>query len=126
MGSWYQPRRTARKPRTPQRITRRPTPAPGGRDLAFESTIGAPKRDNIHIHEGVTRDQFVAKRTERELGKQIEALPGETLIELGQRARDSWGIGRLAFQNALFSNHVFEGGELVKIAKLEPYDPGAP
>ncbi len=56
----------------------------------------------------------------------VEALPGEALVELGQRTGDSWGNARLAFQNALFSNHVFEGGELVKIAKLEPYDPGAP
>ena len=32
-------------------------------------------------------------------------------------------VERLALQNALFSNHVFAGGELVKIARLEPYDP---
>jgi hypothetical protein len=41
---------------------------------------------------------------------------------MGRRTGDTWTTARLAFQNALFSNHVFEGGELVKIARVEPYD----
>jgi hypothetical protein len=50
-------------------------------------------------------------------------LPGETLVVLGEREGDTWSIARRALQNALFSNHVFEGGELVKVSRAESYAP---
>ena len=52
----------------------------------------------------------------------VEAERGETLEALRERTGCSWSVARLAHQNALFSNHAFRGGELVKIALLEPYE----
>jgi predicted Zn-dependent protease len=52
----------------------------------------------------------------------IEAEQNESLVELGTRAGDTWVPTRRALMNGLFSNHVFSGGELAKIARLEPYD----
>ena len=40
---------------------------PSGRqDYVWETTVGAQKRENIHIHQGVSEDQFVAMRTSRD------------------------------------------------------------
>jgi glyoxylase-like metal-dependent hydrolase (beta-lactamase superfamily II) len=39
---------------------------PGGRKLAFESSIGAEKRSNIQIHAETSRDEFVQFRTHRD------------------------------------------------------------
>lgn len=40
---------------------------PNGRDaVVAETTIGAEKRENIHVHEGTTEDAFVALRTTRD------------------------------------------------------------
>jgi glyoxylase-like metal-dependent hydrolase (beta-lactamase superfamily II) len=47
---------------------------PGGRELAFESTIGEQKRSNVHVHEGVGREEFVARRAELERGKEMPTL----------------------------------------------------
>ena len=40
--------------------------APGREDFAWETTILAERTANVHIHEGVTEDQFAAMRTERD------------------------------------------------------------
>lgn len=40
--------------------------APGRDYFAYETTVGAEKRDNIHVHDGVSEDAFVAMRTERD------------------------------------------------------------
>ena len=40
--------------------------APGRADYAWETTILAERTANVHIHEGVGEDQFVAMRTERD------------------------------------------------------------
>jgi hypothetical protein len=52
----------------------------------------------------------------------VTAETGESLEALGRRTGSAWTTARLALQNALFSNHVFEGGESVKISRAEPYD----
>lgn len=39
---------------------------PNGREVACESTIGAQKRDNIHIRDGVSEAAFVAMREARD------------------------------------------------------------
>jgi glyoxylase-like metal-dependent hydrolase (beta-lactamase superfamily II) len=39
---------------------------PGGRGPAWESTVAAQRRDNIHVHDGVTEDAFVALREARD------------------------------------------------------------
>jgi glyoxylase-like metal-dependent hydrolase (beta-lactamase superfamily II) len=39
---------------------------PDGRDIAWETTIGEQKADNIHVGGGKTRDDFIKFRTERD------------------------------------------------------------
>lgn len=39
---------------------------PGGRKLAFESTIGEQKRCNVHINQAVSQSEFVAMREQRD------------------------------------------------------------
>ncbi|MEX0279094.1 MAG: MBL fold metallo-hydrolase [Ruegeria sp.] len=39
---------------------------PGGRAIAWETTIGEQKAKNIHVGEGKTRDEFIKFRTERD------------------------------------------------------------
>jgi len=53
----------------------------------------------------------------------VEARAGEDLVELGRRTDNDWDPSRTAVLNGLFANHRFEGGELVKIARVEPYSP---
>ena len=40
--------------------------APGGREVACETTIAAQKRENIHVRTGTTQAQFVEMRTRRD------------------------------------------------------------
>ncbi|MGH6852255.1 MAG: MBL fold metallo-hydrolase [Methylocella sp.] len=40
--------------------------APGGRAHAFETTVAKERAQNIHVHDGVTEDAFVALRTARD------------------------------------------------------------
>lgn len=47
---------------------------PGGRELRFESTIGAQKSGNVHLNARTTRDEFVALRTKLEKGKEMPTL----------------------------------------------------
>lgn len=39
---------------------------PEGREPAWETTVAAQRAGNIHVHEGVTEDDFVAMRTRRD------------------------------------------------------------
>jgi glyoxylase-like metal-dependent hydrolase (beta-lactamase superfamily II) len=39
---------------------------PGGRPIAWETTVAAQRAKNIHVHDGVTEDAFVALRTARD------------------------------------------------------------
>ena len=39
---------------------------PGGREVKFVSTVAEEREKNIHIHQGVTEDQFVAMRAARD------------------------------------------------------------
>jgi len=39
---------------------------PGGRPLAFESTLGEQKRSNAQLHENTTREEFIAFRKQRD------------------------------------------------------------
>lgn len=38
----------------------------GRREFRWETTIGAQKRENIHVHEGIPEDEFVAMREARD------------------------------------------------------------
>ena len=39
---------------------------PGGRDFAWESTVAEERADNIHAHDGVSEEEFVTIRNERD------------------------------------------------------------
>ncbi|MGO4222954.1 MBL fold metallo-hydrolase [Lysobacter sp. TAF61] len=47
---------------------------PGGREVACETTIGAQKRDNIHVRDGTQEDAFVALREARDATLAMPAL----------------------------------------------------
>ncbi len=40
--------------------------APGDRDYAWETTVAEERAQNIHVHDGITEDQFVDMRTSRD------------------------------------------------------------
>lgn len=48
--------------------------APGGRELRCETTIGAQKRDNIHVRDGIDEADFVAQRRARDATLAMPAL----------------------------------------------------
>jgi len=47
---------------------------PGGRPLAFETTVGEQKRKNVQIREGTTRREYVAFREARDAGLEAPTL----------------------------------------------------
>ncbi len=52
---------------------------PGGRKPRWMSTVAEQRRDNIHLHDGVTEEQFVARRRERDATLPLPALMLEAL-----------------------------------------------
>lgn len=40
--------------------------APGGREIKWETTVAEEKANNIHVRDGVSEDEFVRMRTERD------------------------------------------------------------
>ena len=40
--------------------------APNGRDIRWETTVGDERAHNIHVHDGISEDQFVEMRTARD------------------------------------------------------------
>ncbi|MBP1849154.1 MBL fold metallo-hydrolase [Rhizobium halophytocola] len=40
--------------------------APGRDDYAWETTVGTERTENVHVHEGVSEDEFVTMRNERD------------------------------------------------------------
>jgi len=51
------------------------------------------------------------------------ARPGESLAELSERTANRWDIQQTAVMNDLFTDHVLDPGQLVKIAVSEDYLP---
>jgi glyoxylase-like metal-dependent hydrolase (beta-lactamase superfamily II) len=47
---------------------------PGGRDLAFETSVAAERACNIHVGDGVDEERFVAMRTARDRTLDLPAL----------------------------------------------------
>ena len=47
---------------------------PGGRELRCETTLGAQRRENIHVREGTGEDDFVAMREARDAGLAVPVL----------------------------------------------------
>lgn len=48
--------------------------APGRDQFAWETTVGEERQSNRHVHEGVSEDEFVAMRQERDKGLQTPRL----------------------------------------------------
>lgn len=46
----------------------------GGREVACESSIGAQRRDNIHVRDGISEAEFVAMRNARDASLPVPAL----------------------------------------------------
>lgn len=61
--------------------------APGRDEFVWETTIGDQKRSNIHIKDGITRDEFIKMRTERDA---TLAMPKLILpsVQVNMRAGD--------------------------------------
>ena len=47
---------------------------PNDRPVAFQSTVGEERAQNIHIHDGVTQEQFVEMRNTRDAGLEMPVL----------------------------------------------------
>lgn len=47
---------------------------PPGRAVAFETTVAKQRVKNIHVHDGVTEDEFVAMRTQRDATLEMPTL----------------------------------------------------
>ena len=47
---------------------------PNDRPVAFQSTVGEERAQNIHIHDGVTQEQFVEMRDTRDAGLEMPVL----------------------------------------------------
>ena len=59
--------------------------APNGRDYRWETTVAAERAQNIHVHDGVTEDEFVRMRSERDatLDMPVLILPS---VQVNMRA----------------------------------------
>ena len=47
---------------------------PGGREPKFVSTVAEERAQNIHIHEGISEDEFVAMRQTRDATLEMPVL----------------------------------------------------
>jgi glyoxylase-like metal-dependent hydrolase (beta-lactamase superfamily II) len=47
---------------------------PNGRPVNFETTVGEERKNNIHMHDGITEDQFVKMRTQRDSTLEMPVL----------------------------------------------------
>jgi glyoxylase-like metal-dependent hydrolase (beta-lactamase superfamily II) len=47
---------------------------PNGRLPEYQSTVADQKKNNIHVHDGVTEEQFVAMRNKRDAGLEMPVL----------------------------------------------------
>jgi glyoxylase-like metal-dependent hydrolase (beta-lactamase superfamily II) len=47
---------------------------PNGRPPEYQSTVADQKKSNIHVHDGVTEEQFVAMRNKRDAGLEMPVL----------------------------------------------------
>jgi len=47
---------------------------PNGRPVSFETTVAEQRAGNIHVHDGITEDQFVAMRTRRDATLEMPVL----------------------------------------------------
>jgi len=71
---------------------------PGGRDIAWETTVGEQRKNNIHVRDGISREEFVKTRTERDATLAMPKLIIPSLqvnMRAGQMPTDESGNPRL-------------------------------
>lgn len=99
--------------------------------LMYRITAVAPRRgaDAYIARARNTVRSFRPLPEDAQLGFEVmrlraaRARSGETIPALMKRTGSGLRPGGIAVLNDLFVNHRFRGGELVKIAALEPYEP---
>ena len=47
---------------------------PNGRPVQFETTVAEEKKSNIHMHDGISEDQFIEMRTKRDVTLEMPVL----------------------------------------------------
>lgn len=47
---------------------------PAGREVSFETTVAKQRANNIHVHDGITEEQFVEMRTKRDATLEMPVL----------------------------------------------------
>ena len=47
---------------------------PAGRDVCYETTVADERAQNIHVHDGIDEDAYVAMRTQRDAGLAMPVL----------------------------------------------------
>jgi hypothetical protein len=47
---------------------------PNGREFSFESTVKDQRAHNIHVHDGITQEQFIEHRTQRDATLEMPTL----------------------------------------------------
>jgi glyoxylase-like metal-dependent hydrolase (beta-lactamase superfamily II) len=55
---------------------------PSNRPVAYETTVAKQKKDNIHIHDGISEERFVEMRTKRDKTLQMPVLILPSIQEL--------------------------------------------
>ena len=91
---------------------------PGGRDLAFESTVAGQRTHNIHVGAGISADEFVAMRESRDAGLEMPTLILPSL-QVNMRAGNlppTDASGRLFLKVPI---NAFGGAELDRFASEE-------
>jgi glyoxylase-like metal-dependent hydrolase (beta-lactamase superfamily II) len=58
---------------------------PGGREPKWETTVTEERANNVHVHDGVSEDEFIRMRTERDktLAMPVLILPA---VQINMRA----------------------------------------
>lgn len=61
--------------------------APGREEYRWETTVAEEKASNVHVHQGITEDQFVSMRTERDATLDMPRLILQS-VQVNMRAGD--------------------------------------
>ncbi len=103
-------------------------------DLTWTVTGMAPSREEkAYLGRTLATARSFRPLTEEErnlvMGLRLRlatAESGEGLEALGNRTDNGWKVPEMAVYNAVFYDHLYEGGELVKITHREGYTPPPP
>ena len=88
---------------------------PNGRELAFETTVAEQKANNIHVHDGISEEEFVSMRETRDatLGMPTLILPSLQVNMRAGHLPPTDANGRLFLRLPI---NVFGGDEVASLA----------